>query len=161
MFRVDEEQIRFIEVTSKILAMLAALVVAGWTMYTYFNARKAEARTAAIEARKPFESKRLELYLDAASAAATIAKVKDPIRVAQAKDDFWRLYWGPLALVEDRSVEASMVKIGRCLQNDKDCGPGIEQLALDLAHDCKYSIAGQWGASLDEVTFDNLERLRR
>jgi hypothetical protein len=60
--------------------------------------RRDAAQTALIEARKPFLDKRLELYMVAASAAATVASLHaTPAEVEAAKDRFRNLYYGPLA----------------------------------------------------------------
>ena len=60
--RMTESLARLVDSLCKIVATIALVVGGGWTLYTYFNARAAEARTATIEARKPFLSKMLEVY---------------------------------------------------------------------------------------------------
>jgi len=114
-----------------------------------------------VEARKPFEGERLALYVEASSAAATLATSNDPKALEKANQDFWRLYWGPLALVEDQPVEKSMVVFGRCLQDRKTCDGGqAQQLALQLAYACRDSLAASWKVELGELTKEKLEQLR-
>jgi len=59
---MTESQARLVDALCKIIATIALVVGGGWTLYTYFNARASEAQTAAIEARRPFLAKRLEVY---------------------------------------------------------------------------------------------------
>lgn len=160
MREMTEGQARFVDSISKMVAIIGAIAVGGWTLYTYFATRTKEAETSAVEARKPFEAERLRLYVEASSAAATLATSADSTARQKANEDFWRLYWGPLALVEDKSVEASMVRFGRCIQDAKSCDATQQQLALQLAHDCRTSLAVSWGVNLEELTKDKLEQLR-
>jgi hypothetical protein len=79
----------------------------------------------------------------------------------KAEQEFWALYWGPLSIVEDKNVEASMVRLGRCIQGST-CEKSIEQLALDLDYACRLSVSESWDVFLppDVITFGRLERLR-
>lgn len=155
-YRMDEARSRYVDAWTKIIGMIALLIGGGWTAYTYFStraselakderARAAESRTALRESQKPFLEKRLEYYTEAATLTATIARSKDAKKVAQAKDRFWTLYSGPLALVEDEGVEHAMVQFGNCLKNQKDCSAPLDILSLEVAHQCKSSITQDWG----------------
>jgi hypothetical protein len=53
----------------------------GWTLYTYFQTRQQEAETAAIEARKPFEEKRLEFCEWATTYTSVIVSSDDETAV--------------------------------------------------------------------------------
>src|SRR5262249_25483941 len=101
------------------------------------------------EAARPFWDSQLQLYLRAAEAAATIATSLDAEAVKRAEAQFWTLYWGPLAIVEDvgteprpsAEVEAAMVRFGRYLGNNKDRNRGeMQRLSLDLAHAMRHSV---------------------
>jgi hypothetical protein len=74
--------------------------------------------TAGREAQKPFWEKQLQTCFEASTAAATIATSRDKEAVSKAVDDFWRLYWGPLAIVEAREVAGAMVAFGTCLETE-------------------------------------------
>jgi hypothetical protein len=145
MFRMDEGRARFIDAATKILAVIAVAAGGGWTLYTYLNGRADIARTASLEARKPFEEKRLELYIEAATVTAKIARSHDKNEVARAKDEFWVLYLGPLALVEDEEVEGAMFQFGKCLNPSAKCKSMLEALSLEVAHQCKDSLSATWG----------------
>ena len=95
------------DAVSKIAAIVGVFGGGLWTVMLYFQARKSEGRTAALAAKQPFLSKRLELYSQATSCAAVIAVSKDETDISTAKKNFWDLYWGPMAVVEDRKVESA------------------------------------------------------
>jgi hypothetical protein len=71
MFRMGEDRARAIDATCKILLLAGGAIGAWWTAHTYFNGRADQAKTEAVEARKPFESERLNFYIRATTAAAT------------------------------------------------------------------------------------------
>jgi hypothetical protein len=79
---------------------------AGWTLTQYFLHRTEERQTAAIEARKPFLEKRLQVYDDLISAASTIAWSDDADEVRKARRQFTILNSGLLFVFEDYSVLA-------------------------------------------------------
>jgi len=54
-----------------------------------------------FEAQKPYREKQMQLYFDAAEAAATIASSSNEQERLKAEHRFWQLYWGPLSVIED------------------------------------------------------------
>jgi hypothetical protein len=163
MFRMDEDRARFIDAMTKLLAVIAVAVGGGWTLYTYFNGRSQEARTALVEARKPFEAKRLELYLDLSSTTAIIAMGQDKAAVAKAKEHLSNLYWGPAALFGDRQVQDAMTDFGRCLDLPQaPCSNDLPQLARRVTEACRLSLGATWDIYLPDnvITFERLEKLR-
>ncbi len=155
-YRMDEARARYVDAWTKIFGLIVLVVGGGWTAFTYLTARADEARkaedarageakTALRESQKPFLEKRLEYYTEAATVTATIARSKDPRKVAQARERFWTLYWGPLALVENEGVDQAMVQFGNCLQDRKHCPDSLEILSLAVAHRCEQSISESWG----------------
>lgn len=104
---------------------------------------------AKFEAQKPFYQRQLELCDQASSAAAILAtpKVQAASDLQKAKGDFWKLYWGPLGIVEDAGgVESAMKTFGDCLNGR--CAQDIEHLSLDLAHVCRALVAQSWNIVL-------------
>jgi len=100
--------------------------------------------------RKPYWEKSISLYFEATSATATIASTTDETERSAAINDFWRLYWGPLVLVEDNQVSAEMIKYGNCLKND--CSPAdLKRLSFSLAKAARQSLAETWNVRLDEL----------
>ena len=57
---------------------------------------------------------------------------------------FWELYWGELALVEDRRVEGAMKAFGDALIAGASAD-ALQRLSLSLAHACRESLAESWG----------------
>lgn len=125
--------------------MLGAVVTFGWGVLQYTANEKAQAESRRVEATKPFLERQLRLYTEATQAAATIATSEDAAELAAARKRFWSLYWGELALVEDATVEAAMVRLGRALQEKEQDPANIRQLSLTLAHACRDSLARSWG----------------
>src|SRR5262245_28507331 len=78
-------------------------------------------RVRELELQNPFWQKRLQLYFDAAEAAGIIASQPAGPERAKAEAAFWRLYLGPLAVVEDDNVESAMVQLGHCLDKSEVC----------------------------------------
>jgi hypothetical protein len=57
--------------------------------------------TSFYSARKPFLEMQANLCKSAAEAAARVATASDKDNWDKARNDFWMLYWGSLAIVED------------------------------------------------------------
>src|SRR5260370_7510246 len=121
-----------------------------YTVIQYFQTYALQAATAELEAKKPFYSKHLDLCSEASVAAATIATSKDPEKKKAAAEDFWRLYWGPLGMVEEREVEGAMVPFCNCLHGTCEKTPSI--LSLHLPHSCRTEISRHFALSLPELS---------
>ncbi|MDZ7952280.1 hypothetical protein [Nostoc sp. DedQUE09] len=104
--------------------------------------RFAESRR--IEATKPFLDRQLKLYTEASQVAAKIATSTNVNEVADANKRFWELYWGELALVENKDVEAAMVALGKAIE-DSAPKQQLQKLSLKLAHACRSSLNISWG----------------
>lgn len=141
------------EILKVLIAVVGASATFCWGVWTWRTARRdqlqalreqserqAEARR--IEATRPFLEKQLELYAEAARVCARIASAHDH-DTAVAR--FWELYWGELALVENREVEARMVHFGQALQYMPEDRSELRQRALELAAACRASLARSWG----------------
>lgn len=107
---------------------------------------------------EPIRRAQLDLYQQASSAAAKLATLPSrSLEWKKASDDFWRLYYGPLAIVEnyrsessednaDPTVEEAMVAFGNCLMDQKRLGSDdMLNLSLGLAHTCRVSLGATWG----------------
>jgi eukaryotic-like serine/threonine-protein kinase len=90
--------------------------------------------------------RRVEAYREACQVTAALAtawkKGEPGEREARAK--FWQLYWGELAIVEDKQVEWAMVQFGRELNQWTEDGTNpptdLQNLSLELAHACRDSL---------------------
>jgi hypothetical protein len=102
--------------------------------------------------KEAFLKAQLDLCFQATDAAARLATETDQAEWEKARKTFWRLYWGPLSVVEDRKVEAAMVALGRIVP----AGPGSHDLpmqplqrpSLDLAHAVRDLILTSWNVDL-------------
>jgi hypothetical protein len=128
----------------KVLTLVGAVVAFIWGAYQFLANQRSQAETRRIEATRPFLDRQLKLYTEATQAAATISTSSSKEEVDAAKQRFWSLYWGELALVEDKRVEAAMVQLGRAIEQGK-VGGEVQTLSLNLAHACRDSLAESWG----------------
>jgi hypothetical protein len=140
---MNEETYRRRDFALKFVAAALALVGAAVGIYEYLDGVQQQSR-------RPYWERQVALYFDATSAAATLATSDDETKRSTAAAEFWKLYWGPLALVEDREVEATMVQFGDCLATR--CPQAqLQQLSLALAHTCRNSLAKSWKLTLDQL----------
>ncbi len=128
----------------KTLSILGAVATFAWGVFQFNANSRRQAETRRIEATKPFLDRQLELYTDATQAAATLATTLDPAQRETAANRFWELYWGELALVEDKRVEAAMVRLGKAIGRNAP-QEELKPLSLGLAHAARESLADSWG----------------
>jgi hypothetical protein len=145
---MDEQQHRRIDIGIKLITAVLAIIGAGMGLWKYFDA-------AEKEFRKPYWERQISFYFQATSSAAILATSHDQKTLKEAEAKFWELYWGPLALVEDRRVEAAMVRYGDCLEDKKCNGNSLQQLSLNLAHTCRQSLGASWNLKLEELQGTN------
>ena len=104
------------------------------------------------ERRIRFWEEQLSLYKEASDAAATLATASTLEDAREAREKFWKLYWGKLSIVENSSVERAMVAFGNVLEEIEalqEKGEGyklsaLEQPSLDLAHCARASLLSTW-----------------
>lgn len=103
------------------------------------------------ERQKPFLERQMMHYFQATEAASEIANSEDSASRTEAVERFWQLYWGPLAMVEDATVERAMVNYGNALRSRNPDRPVLQQLSLELAHACRDSLQKLWGTDLGQL----------
>ncbi len=133
-----------LETWIKVLTPLVALGTFIWGIAQFFINQRSQIETRRIEATKPFLDRQLILYTEATKSTATIATSSLDEEITLAKKRFWSLYWGELALVEDKNVETAMVMFGQALKS-KGSQQELQNLSLNLAHACRNSLADSWG----------------
>jgi hypothetical protein len=95
------------------------------------------------------------LCRSAAEQTARLASSRDLALWQKSREEFWMLYWGPLAIVEDvesqahNRVESSMVMFGERLKSVDPVSPtlpvsALEQPALNVAHACRDLLSAKW-----------------
>jgi hypothetical protein len=155
-----------------VLSSLIAVVGLLFGIHNYFTnqaadrQKQADAQEAAqraleaardSDARRSLWEKQLGLYFEASNAAAVIATAIDEDSRKKATAEFWRLYWGPLAVVEDKAllqakdayVERQMVKFGRAL-SDNAPKEDLQQASLKLATTIAEAIDLVWSTKQAE-----------
>jgi len=118
---------------SVIGGVFAAVIGAGWTLYTWNE-------VAVRESQKPFLEKQLQFYVEASKVAAklTVLPLRAPTDVAPeetwdwAKQRFWELHWGELVVVEDKDVAGAMARFGGQVREVDKCRSRLEECSLDL-----------------------------
>lgn len=134
----------------RIVSMLGAVVVFGLGVLQYYDTKEQEFR-------KAFWEKQYDLYSKATAAAAQIVTAKGLASIAAERKVFWELYWGQLAIVEDRRVMLAMADFGISLDawergNAKLVQP---ELSYRLARACRNSLKATWEpAPIDDLPGD-------
>ncbi len=143
-----------VETVIKILQGVA-IIVGVWATYLAYKKQnddraiqeEASIEQTAKEYRKGFFDKQFLFYSEACDATSILATEKiGTTEYAQARKDFYRLFWGRLSIVEDTSVEARMVQYERLLlkyesDNSEVTQSDLQQASLKLAHAAsKYTI---------------------
>jgi hypothetical protein len=103
--------------------------------------------------RLPFLKRQLELCFQATETAGQLASETDPVEWEKARVTFWRLYWGPLSVVEDRAVEGAMVELGRLVPTKPVASPDLPMATLGvpayrLAHATRNLVLTSWKVDL-------------
>ena len=172
---MTESQARLVDSLCKIVATIGLIVGGVWTLATYFEARAVEARTAGIEARKPFLAKRLDAYSEAVQLASKIAMGSADVNIPGSTEEknaygkeidkdklrFKELEIGWMALVEDKDVQAAMKDFSSCLSLSNHC-IALYNRATKLAQACRDSVGQEWQVSISDqpITKENLDKAR-
>jgi hypothetical protein len=133
--------------TLQVLGMLGGIVTFVWGVTKWEQAKHRQLEDAAKEAKRPYLERQLALYEQATVSAAQVTVLPDGPELDRAKETFWTLYWGSLAMVEDTDVEREMVAFGRALEVAPSDRPSLKQLALSLADTCRRSLSSSWGTT--------------
>lgn len=155
----------------KAIAGIPALVAVLFPFYSYVYTRD-------LEAKRPILELQFELYEEAVRVASRISTVEckigdDDCIDTYAKDcrHFFDLYWGQLAVVEDKQVEWAMIEFRKTFKQEHQhlCAPDhIEEIAtkpkpealprasLDLAWCVNASLQRSWNVELlpNKCNFD-------
>jgi hypothetical protein len=110
--------------------------------------------------KQEFRKKQLELCVQATDAAARLAETRDPVEWEKARQAFWTLYWGPLAMVEDQNLATAMIAFGKLLPKDSASPSGLPMHDLDspairIAHAARDLIQANWNVNLAPIKIQN------
>ncbi|MGE3304240.1 MAG: hypothetical protein AB7M12_14135 [Hyphomonadaceae bacterium] len=107
--------------------------------------------------RRPYLERQMDAIFDLSNAVATIATNPDPVEWEAARRTFWRYYWGPACIVEDRSIESVLEQLGRFVP--KQPAPSdqiplyqLEDYSYVLAHAARRLILANWKIQSEDLT---------
>src|SRR5688572_5773566 len=128
------------------IATISVVVGIVISVLNFRIAKEAEAESRKIEAAKPFLELRQKLYLEALTNASILASknLHTDDEVSKARKRFAELYWGELSLIEEASIEASMVAVARA-EHLNDSVNITQRNTLILAHAMRESLVNSWG----------------
>jgi hypothetical protein len=103
--------------------------------------------------RLPFLQRQLELCFQGTETASRLATETNLAEWEKTRVMFWRLYWGPLSVVEDRAVESAMVALGKLIPEKPDASIQLPMTALgkpsyQLAHAARDLVLTSWNVDL-------------
>jgi hypothetical protein len=102
-------------------------------------ARQAAARDQ--EFMKPLWERELTTYFLTSDTVATIATTADAAKRRSAEDQFWRLYHGPMVILETTTLSGTMKAFGRCVDNTEHCSVGeLKNRALAVSSAVQQAI---------------------
>ncbi len=146
-----------LEWTKLILTTLGGIIVFGAGLYQYVS-------TSSHTARQPFLEKQTALCFQASEQAARLATTRDPNQWKKSWDEFWMLYWGPLAIVEDipaskdniyAEVAPSMVKFGNKIESigytpatTLPVSDELTGLAINISKACQRLVTSWWATGI-------------
>jgi len=144
--------------TLKLIQVLSIVVGAVISILSFNNARvkEAEARKSdfekrQIEAAKPLLELRQKRYTEAVEAVSVLATPDrhTPQELEKARKRFEELYWGELSMVEEKGVEAAMVKMRQSLNSGS--ASEVQQATYDLSHVLRDSLLKSWGVEQEKA----------
>jgi hypothetical protein len=119
-----------------------------WNLAVYRQQRQAN--------RLPFLQKQLELCFQATETAGRLSSETDPVEWEKDRVVFWRLYWGPLSIVENPAFESAMVALGKLIPNKPDPSIKLPMTSLGppsymLAHAARDLVLSSWRVDLPDL----------
>ncbi|WP_106792412.1 hypothetical protein [Aquimarina sp. Aq78] len=162
-----KKKVDLFEKSIKLIQVLAIIIGILFTYLEYirFNEEKIEkekernAQTAK-EIRMHFYKYQLDYYAEATDATSTLAtEERDSEDYQNARKKFQRLFWGRLAIVEEKTVEAQMVKFKNLLEQyeqpeSKITKSQLKQASLNLAHDASRYTIRVWVDSTERNNYN-------
>ena len=93
---------------------------------------------------QPVVARQMDTYVEASAAAATIATTRDAPQRQRAVDAFWRLYYGPMVMLESDEVGRRMIVFGQCLRRGAACADSLPDRSLELASSLQADLFSSW-----------------
>jgi hypothetical protein len=132
----------------KDFAPIGAVVVFIWGLFKFNHSNE-------LSFRRPFWEKQISLYVEATSATAILATTNSESEWNAALKEFWRLYYGPLVIVESDAVAHEMIAFGKVIEGlvfETRSSSNLKNPSLELARVCRLSIRDGLNLTLDQLT---------
>ena len=110
---------------------------------------------------QPVVARQMDTYFEASAAAATIATARDAAQRQRAVDAFWRLYYGPMVMLESDEVTRRMVAFGGCLRRGAGCADSLPDRSLELASSLQADLFSSWRLSPAAYARRSIDYARR
>jgi hypothetical protein len=132
--------------TKLVIAVVGSTILAAAALYQYVS-------TSDQTARQPFLEKQTALCFQASETAARLATTDQADQWQKSWDDFWVLYWGPLAIIENTSsfakVAKAMVDFGNLIKPlgrsaAKLPASNLEVPAMHVSQACQQLVTSWW-----------------
>jgi hypothetical protein len=125
-----------------IIPLLAAVLTGYCGVQQYRETREEQFR-------QRFWEEQLRIYARALDATSTIASAASLEEANEARQQFWRLYWGEMSLLESKSVERAMIAFGDLLRMCEAAGrcdqaQDLRAVSYHLAHCARESLIETW-----------------
>jgi hypothetical protein len=162
---MKRSDIKWYELLKDFAGSLIAVVAVGIGLWQY-------GVTSKRDFIQPLRTAQLDRYQEASSAAARLATLaRGSDGWTKSREEFLRLYYGPLAIFEDfdhrddkegkLTVELAMIIFKSCMDDEEKCqanGGSLVDLSLALAHTCRESLGVSWGYDLPQLRGDYQQR---
>ena len=140
-----------VEIISIVVAFIGAILAVYSTIRTTQANKELTSLQHALNVRNKFLEKQTDLYFEAAGLASRIATNTSEQDIREATVRFNEIYWGELAVVEDRIVEPAMVDFKRLIENEHCSKRELKLSALKLSRALRDSLNKSWKAELSEI----------
>lgn len=144
-----------------LISTVLAIATFAFGIWKYGENSSKEAQAALLEASKPYLNRQLDLCFEASETVSILGTTDNIEHWMKAKQRFWFLYYGPLAIVEvpfagDKGdVSGRMYDFGQALnaiqvtaENTADVDIPFTELAgkaLSVSRACRELILYSWG----------------
>lgn len=147
-----------LEVWIKLLTLLGAALAAVWTLGTYLDTKQQEFYTE-------FWNRKMALFQKASAAASTMATTSNPEAFNRARNDFQRLFYGEMSLVEGVCVKQAMIIFSECVPDQPVTDTAVlpvgemQQPAYRLSARLRDELAKAWQTPFSELNQSELPAL--
>jgi len=141
-----------IKTIGSIITALSVVIGIVISVMSFKAAKGKEAESRKIEAARPFLELRQKLYLEALENASVLASktLHTEDEVTKARKRFSELYWGELSLIEDKSIEKTMIAVAAS-ENLNNATTPTQTAVYKLAHAMRESLVKSWGVDTSKI----------